>query len=276
MNKIAIISIAVVLAIIAAMVILIMPPSATAAILYVESGTVEVDQGKGWQQATNEMQLDAGDHVRTTDGEATLILLEGEVMELEPNTEVVLDKISKEKISITQKSGETWNKVTKISGVKEYEVTTPTTVATVRGTEFLLGNIQMDVMDGNVEFERKSDKKKMMVGALKKAMANNMTLENMTEKDMAKMNKFKSRMIARLERTREKELNKHRIFLRFAEKNGYNEQQMRSMLKDVDDDKMNEDKLYDQVPSPLKPRAERTYRLTKAIKQLKNETRGTR
>lgn len=51
---------------------------------------------------------------------------------------------------------------------------------------------------------------------------------------------------------------------------------MRSMLKDVDDDKMNEDKLYDQVPSPLKPRAERTYRLTKAIKQLKNETRGTR
>jgi len=276
MKKSIIIVIAIILALIVTAVILIAPPSAATAILYIESGTVEVDQGKGWESATNEMNLDVGDSVRTLNGEATLILLEGEVMQLEPNTEIKLDLVSKKKISIIQKTGETWNKVTKISGVREYEVTTPTTVATVRGTEFLLGMGDMEVAEGTVDYERLSDKKMMKVNKLEKALANSMTMEKMSESDMSKMEKYRSRMIKRLERTRERELNKHRIFLRFAEKNGYTEQVLRDTLSEMDNGQKNPDEYYQKTPGVLKPRAKRTFELTKAIKELKNETRGTR
>lgn len=276
MNKTLIITVAIVLLAITGIAILVAPPSAATAILYIESGTVEVDTGKGWQPATNEMQLDVGDSVKTGNGEATLILLEGEVMQLEPGTEVTLDLVSKKKISLTQKSGETWNKVTKISGVREYEITTPTTVATVRGTEFLLDMNEMEVAEGDVEFERKSDKKKMMVGALNKAIADSMTMEKMDSADMTKMDKFKARAVKRLERMRERELNKHRIYTRFAEKMGYNEQVIRSTLTEMDEGRKNPDEYYEKTPAVLKPRAKKTFELTKTIQKLKNEAKGTR
>lgn len=276
MNKTLIIVVAILLAIITFSVIILAPPSAATAILYIESGTVEVDTGKGWQPATNEMKLQIGNSIKTGNGEATLILLEGEVMQLEPGTEVTLDLVSKKKISLTQKSGETWNKVTKISGVREYEVTTPTTVATVRGTEFLLGMGQMEVAEGNVEFERKEDKKKMMVGALNKATADSMTMEKMDSADMAKMEKYKIRMLKRLERVREMELNKHRLFLRFAEKMGYNEQKIKEILNDIDEGRKKIDEYFQKIPGILKPRANRTYELTKEIQKLKDEIRSNK
>src|SRR3990172_6864214 len=104
----------------------IAPKAATAAILYVERGQVEVNTGTGWQTGNDEMELKKGSGVRTADGEATVVLLEGEVMHLEPNTEVKLEQISGKKIKITQLAGETWNKVTKISGISEFIVETPT------------------------------------------------------------------------------------------------------------------------------------------------------
>jgi hypothetical protein len=276
MNKTLIITVAIILALIAGFAIMLAPPSAATAILYIESGTVEVDQGKGWQSATNEMKLNVGDSIKTGNGEATLILLEGEVMQLEPNTEITLDLVSKKKISLTQKSGETWNKVTKISGVREYQVTTPTTVATVRGTEFLLGMGDMEVAEGNVEFERMSDKKKMMVGALNKATADTMTMEKMDSADMAKMDKYKARTLKRLERVREMELNKHRLFLRFSEKMGYNEQKIKEILNDIDEGRKKIDEYFQKIPGVLKPRANRTYELTKEIQKLKDEIRSNK
>ena len=57
MKKLYIIGIVVLVLLAAFYFFVIRPAPATAAILYVEAGTVEVDQGKGWQQGIDELEL---------------------------------------------------------------------------------------------------------------------------------------------------------------------------------------------------------------------------
>jgi hypothetical protein len=246
---------------------LLAPPSVSAAILYIESGDVQVNTGKGWQTATDEMELEQGAQVKTAEGEATVVLQEGEIVHLQPNTEIKLDSISGKSIKLTQIAGETWNKITKISGISEFSIETPNTVATVRGTEFMLNNAQLDVVDGDVEYEKKADKKKMHVRAKKKAMADKMQEEDMTDTDFAKMQKFSSMEIKVLKKVRAREIKKHGRMLKMAQKKGYTEQQMEQTLNDMDEGRQNEDELYNQAPALMKPRAKRTYLLTKEIKR---------
>jgi hypothetical protein len=267
MKKLAIGAVAVLVIIIGIGYFLLAPPPVTAALLYVESGDVQVNTGKGWISATDEMELDTGDSVKTGAGEATLILQEGEVVHLQPNTEIKLDKISGKSIKLTQSAGETWNKITKISGILEFSIETPNTVATVRGTEFMLNDAQLDVADGEVEFEKKSDKKKMMVRAKKKALAATMREEDMTETDFAKMNKFAGMEVNVLKKVRAREIRKHDALIKMAEKKGLTKAQMEQDLADVDAGKKNEDEFYEQVPAAMKPKAKRIYLLTKEIKR---------
>ena len=110
--------------------------SETVAYLNVHSGNVEVNQGSGWQTANDQMELKQSDYVRTLDGEASIVFFESDIMELKPNTEVSLTELVADSIKINQNSGETWNRVSKLTGTRDYEVETPTSVATVRGTGF--------------------------------------------------------------------------------------------------------------------------------------------
>ena len=172
------------------------PPSVSAAIVYVERGDVQVNTGNDWQTATNEMEIGQGAKVRTGDGEATVVLLEGEILHLEPHTEVLLDMINKDKIKISQVAGETWNKVTRISGVSEYTIETPNTVATVRGTEFTLTDEEVVVDEGEVDYTDKRDPEhKLKVGAKKKALRRMMKAEAMGERDDARFQMFKEKYI---------------------------------------------------------------------------------
>ncbi len=246
----------------------LMPSSVSAAILYIESGTVEVNTGKGWVPATDEMELKQGAQIKTTEGEATVVLREGEIVHLQPNSEIKLDQIGKT-IKITQVAGETWNKVTKISGVSEFSIETPTTVATVRGTEFILNNEELTVGEGEVDYGNKADKKQIKVKGHKKAMANLMTEEDMSEADIAKMQKFPEKYIKALQKVRAREIKKQTKMLKLAKNKETVDKDIDLMLKEVDEGKQDEEEIYHKAPSIMKPRLKRTYELTKEIKRMK-------
>jgi hypothetical protein len=110
--------------------------------LVIESGEVYVKHKDGsWIEGDNGMLLYQSDSVMTKNNSfATIVLFESSVIRLDSNTEIMIKEIieieGESNVLIQQDSGRTWNTVLKISGIDNYEVQTPTTVATVRGTSF--------------------------------------------------------------------------------------------------------------------------------------------
>jgi len=87
------------------------------------------------------MLLYQSDIVKTGDNTtSSIILFESSIIRLDSNTEVMLKEIIQEagktSVTIQQDAGRTWNTVLKVSGIDDYDVQTPTTVASVRGTSF--------------------------------------------------------------------------------------------------------------------------------------------
>lgn len=86
--------------------------------------------------------LNPGDAVRTgTDARAVLTYFEGSTVTVEPNTELAIDAASAQGndtiVQMTQTAGRTWHVVTKlVTGNSKYEVRTPASTASVRGTTF--------------------------------------------------------------------------------------------------------------------------------------------
>ena len=152
---IAVIIIAVVLAVVGAVYFMIFPSAEPPATLVIRAGTVEVNSGNSWATATSGMQLSADYSVRTgADGDAVVIFFGASALRLGPNTEIRLSEILTNFTSIELSNGQTWSRILKVSGIEEYEIETPTTVATVRGTGFAVvvrGNdTDVTVGDGSV------------------------------------------------------------------------------------------------------------------------------
>lgn len=86
--------------------------------------------------------LAAGDGVRTgSDGRAVLTYFEGSTVTIEPATDLVIDAATTQGsntiVEMTQSAGRTWHVVTKlVTGDSKYEVRTPASTASVRGTAF--------------------------------------------------------------------------------------------------------------------------------------------
>ncbi len=87
--------------------------------------------------------LVAGDTVRTAaDARAVLTYFEGSTVEIEPSSELVINAANGNPdgstvIQMTQNAGRTWHVVTHlVTGNSKYDVSTPTSTASVRGTAF--------------------------------------------------------------------------------------------------------------------------------------------
>ena len=111
--------------------------------LIINSGDVQVkSSSESWKLAENGMYLYSSDSVKTSDNSsASIILFETSIIRLDSNTQVTIEELIREEetsVTIQQDSGRTWNTVYKISGIDNYEVQTPTTVASVRGTAFVV------------------------------------------------------------------------------------------------------------------------------------------
>lgn len=248
---------------------LIAPKPATAAVLYIEEGNVQVDTGKGWLAATDEMELGRGNKVKTESGQATIVFYEGEIMHLQPNTEVEITQLTSRKVKVDQK-GETWNKITKLSGIAEFTIETPNTVATVRGTEFIINNELLGVEEGNVEYGPTNNPRQLMVGSGNYANYLKMQEEQMIEELRAKFGQFPNKYVKILKKVRAREVRKHKTILNMVKERGYSEQQVLAKLEQIDNGTENEDKMYQQIPGIMKPKAKRTYLLTKEIKRTLN------
>ena len=109
------------------------------AVLIVDSGDVQVAQSP-LRQASGSTQLKEGDQAVTGKGKASVVLFGSSVVRLEENTTISLAELKAQKgdrkVKLKQDSGRIWNKVIKLSGVDNYQIETPTSVATIRGTGF--------------------------------------------------------------------------------------------------------------------------------------------
>ncbi len=109
------------------------------------SGDIQVRHGatSSFVRATDGDVLAAGDTVRTADGaRAVLTYFEGSTVTIEPNSELTIETVSSNSdgstiVVMQQNVGRTWHVVTKlINGNSKYEVRTPASTASVRGTAF--------------------------------------------------------------------------------------------------------------------------------------------
>lgn len=109
------------------------------------SGDVQVRHGANasFVSATDGEVLTAGDAVRTAgSARAILTYFEGSTVSIEPNSELTIENASSLKdgstvVVMRQSFGRTWHVVTRlITGNSRYEVRTPASTASVRGTTF--------------------------------------------------------------------------------------------------------------------------------------------
>jgi hypothetical protein len=139
------------------------PAAASFTTLSVISGTVDVrDEGKAdFRPAEDGETLQVGDGVRTgPDSRALITFFDGSTMEMEPETEVTMQKLEGEGeggfwTRIGQSVGTTWHRVVGLTDPgSRYDVETPSSVGAVRGTLFQTavqsGNTTHDVFEGAV------------------------------------------------------------------------------------------------------------------------------
>ncbi|MBC8386164.1 MAG: FecR domain-containing protein [Candidatus Cloacimonetes bacterium] len=114
-----------------------------------------------------ESKADSYAAVKFVDGSSIVKLFPNSVLQIK--AEKSGDKLNKKSYL---KVGELWTKVTKKTGA--FEVETPTTVVSVKGTNFLLsvskaGYTDVLVLEGEVRLENKSDGNSASIGAGNKA-----------------------------------------------------------------------------------------------------------
>jgi hypothetical protein len=112
--------------------------------LIIKHGDVRIKhEGKSWTNAQNGMLLHQHDTVKTGDNtSASIVLFKSSIIRLDSNTEVTITKLLQQaegtSVKIKQDIGKTWHNILNISGIENYDVQTPTTIASLRGTSFVI------------------------------------------------------------------------------------------------------------------------------------------
>ena len=235
------------------------------AFLTIETGSAQVDSGNGWKEATNNMKLKLNDKIKT-DGVSVITFYESIIVELQPNTDVMIKSLQDEKVSLRQEKGSTWNKFTSISGIESYEVETPTTVATVRGTEF--GVYENDILVSEGKVDTKSLDKNIIVEGLGKADIKELKIIELTKEDKIIMLDKAKKTLERLKLLREKIIEDNRDLIEKAIKiYGTDEVELRTYLERIDSGELDDDALIEK--SPIKPPV--MYRFKKVNDEIRKE-----
>jgi len=84
----------------------------------------------------SELELNSGSFIKTDENSTAFIFLpDNSLITLDPSTEIQVN-IEPQKVNIEQFFGNTWHRVQTVQNGGEYNVKTPTTIASVRGTIF--------------------------------------------------------------------------------------------------------------------------------------------
>ncbi len=244
-----------------------------AAILSVESGEVSADTGRGWQPAQDGMRLSLSDKIKTGEGTAAVTFYESIIVELDSNTEVSIGALKENNVQIKQESGSTWNKFTAISGIDNYAVETPTTVATVRGTEFGVDvGEEEDIIVGEGQVNVESEGNSIMLGQLQKARKAKgaaLNLEQLSPEEKLKIAQKARKNIGRLIKLREKMIQRKMPLIRkVMERYGVSESELKNILDKIDSGEIDDAALIERFPIKA-PVIYRFMRLNDAIKNQK-------
>jgi hypothetical protein len=221
------------------------------AFLNIEEGEVQVDVGKGWVAAQDGMKLSEDDSVRTLEGKAVLVLYESIIVQMDENTEVSIAELSKKHTKLDQKSGSTWNKFMAITGIDSYEVETPTTVATVRGTEFWVDMESVGVSEGEVE--AKIEGKSMTVKSGHKALREGVKVVPFSEQDRQRSILKKQIVIKHLKNLRVQEIEKHKTTYNLVKKTrGWDDADVQRYMDKVDRGELDVDRIKEGAKLPAK------------------------
>jgi len=224
------------------------------AFLTIHQGDVQVNSGTGWIGATDGMDLSEKDSVKTlANSEASVVLHESIIINMAPETELSVSNLAKSNAKIEQASGSTWNKFTDLAGVEEFSVETPTTVATVRGTDFEVNMDSILVGEGEVEVEFNGEK--LIIKGGKKAVIRDgqIVIEDMTEEDWNRILSNRGMTINVLKVLRLREVEKHPVLAKQLQKQyGISEADIKEHLEKADRGEYNLDELAEQSPVKLK------------------------
>ncbi len=226
------------------------------ATLHVESGSVQVFRSNSWVSGTEGMQLKENDRIKTGDGEASVILYESIIIALEKNTEISLKQLSESNPSVKVESGSTWHKFTKLTGVEGYDVETPTTVATVRGTEFEvdyfpeLDESQILVGEGTVDVSADGEKQQVSADEkITRSAKNKLQKSKLTPEEKAKVQAKILKNIERLKLLREREISKNKKLIDMARSQyKFTDQDIKDALADIDIGKLDDNELIAKSP----------------------------
>ncbi len=136
------------------------------AVLSIDSGEAMYKSGGDWQKASSGMTLKQGDGVKTLESSSAKIIFSDSVMRLDSGTEISINNLQADRVSLSQAAGRTWTRLLKISGIKQYDIETKDALATVRGTGFSVESgeaTEIKVVEGNVAVN--SGKEEKTVGA---------------------------------------------------------------------------------------------------------------
>ncbi len=221
------------------------------AFLNIEEGDVQVDQGSGWTSAEDGMKLGLDDKVRTLDGSAVVVLYESVLVQLDPETEISIEELSRKNSRIRQESGSTWNKFMAIAGIQNFEVETPTTVATVRGTSFWVDMDSVGVESGQVDVRFGQDEFKVQAGH--KALREGKEVLPFDEQDRARAILRKQIIIKHLKQLRQEEIEKHKTTYNLAKKlKGWTDADVQRYMDRLDRGEFDPDQLRKRTILPAK------------------------
>ncbi len=127
------------------------------------SGNVLVWKNNQWVQVEKGTGLNEKDEIKTLEkSKVVLLFSNGSTITLAENTQIKIESLLSEKLSVYLKNGKAHTKVKPLQKAQVFELKTPVSVASVRGTEFIISyvnnNSEIIVIEGNVLFSDMSGK----------------------------------------------------------------------------------------------------------------------
>ncbi|MBW3005151.1 FecR family protein [Candidatus Woesearchaeota archaeon] len=241
------------------------------AFLNIYQGDVKVDHGQGWVGAADGMDLALDDRVRTeANSEAAVVLHESVIISMDAETEIFIKDLARSHLKAEQPGGSTWNKFTGLAGVEGLSIETPTTVATVRGTDFGVDTNEILVGEGEVEVDYKGQKYTIPAGKKAVLRDGELVIEDLTPEDWAKINGKRGNIIKTLKVLRMREVEKHPFLAqRLKKQYGITDEEIKEYLERADRGEFDLDEV--ERKSPVKMESVKKIReFTEEIIKLYN------
>ena len=146
----------------------------------------------------------------------------------------------------------TWNKFTGLSGVNGYEVETPTTVATVRGTEFGVNLSEVMVGEGEVDVESQGQKLRILEGKKSAFLMGKLSELDLTPEEKQFIINRLAKSLEKLKELRMAQLQKHKFLLdRIKKMRNLTDADIGRGFEKLDSGNLTEGEVMKKMPIPL-------------------------